>query len=632
MSLSQRVCKTLGMLCLAVPALAFGQASYVRQAAEYAPGGHLPGDQVQPSISLNSSGGYIVWQDNITDGDGLGISAVRLDASLSAQFGVQRVNQQGVGDQENPQVAMLNNGGAVFVWQGGPRGQQHIYARFLSSGNTWVTGDIMVNTATNFFQTSPVVTTLNNGNVVVSWSSYGQDGSMQGIYAQQLNSTGAKIATEFSVNQYTSYNQRTPAVGALANGGFVISWVSEQERKAATTSAAASVDIYLRLYNASGAPVSGEILANTSTNVCANPSVAGAADGSFYITWSQLDTVFDNSWDIYGRMFSSAGVGGAAQRINTQQYGDQYGPRIRGNGSEYMVVWTSLAQDGSAEGVFGQFLYANGSFDGGEFRVNSTTLNQQMQPAIASDGAKRFLAVWTGFTSGVNSFDIFAQRYATFQQPLVAPDKPFVLAISSSRLTVTWPIIAGFNVDHYELYIDGASTPVNITTNIYTLTGLAPSSPHTFRLAYVLGDGRHSPISATATGMTWGEDNNADGLPDDWQAAYWGSNPANWPPSSTLLAPGGPTVLQAFQSGSNPKDTNTWFVVKTLVTPQGDYLVWNTQPGCIYQVMYSSQLPPVWTLLSSSTQFASGTNASMFIGKNPPGTIQLYKVSRLRYN
>ena len=79
--------------------------------------GLLPGDQVFPQIAISSSGGYLVWQDNVTDGDGLGISALRLNSNLSGTLGVFRVNEQGRGDQQNPKVALLKNGGAVFVWQ-----------------------------------------------------------------------------------------------------------------------------------------------------------------------------------------------------------------------------------------------------------------------------------------------------------------------------------------------------------------------------------------------------------------------------------------------------------------------------------------------------------------------------------
>ena len=39
-----------------------------------------------------------------------------------------------------------------------------------------------------------------------------------------------EVGNEFLVNQFTSYNQRTPAVAALTDGGFVVAWVSEQQR------------------------------------------------------------------------------------------------------------------------------------------------------------------------------------------------------------------------------------------------------------------------------------------------------------------------------------------------------------------------------------------------------------------
>src|SRR6266511_2508311 len=111
------------------------QNPYAPQGGEYPVAGTLAGDQVFPQISLNGSGGYLVWQDNTTDGDGLGISAVRINSNLSGSFGAFRVNEKGAGDQQNPKLALLKNGGAVFVWQGGTNATR-IYARFLKSDGT----------------------------------------------------------------------------------------------------------------------------------------------------------------------------------------------------------------------------------------------------------------------------------------------------------------------------------------------------------------------------------------------------------------------------------------------------------------------------------------------------------------
>ncbi len=53
-----------------------------------------------------------------------------------------------------------------------------------------------------------------------------------------------------------------------------------------------------------------------------------------------------------------------------------------------------MGQDGSREGVFGQFLRGGVSPVGGEFRVNTTILNQQLFQEVSSDGAGRFFVVW----------------------------------------------------------------------------------------------------------------------------------------------------------------------------------------------------------------------------------------------
>ena len=88
MSMSLFARKTAVCWCLAVavavPAVVLGQTNnYITNGVEYAIAGSLPGDQTHPSLGLSTTGGYIVWEDNLTDGDGLGISARQLNSSLS---------------------------------------------------------------------------------------------------------------------------------------------------------------------------------------------------------------------------------------------------------------------------------------------------------------------------------------------------------------------------------------------------------------------------------------------------------------------------------------------------------------------------------------------------------------------
>ncbi len=399
---------------------------------EFNPVGSLVGDQVRPAVAINANGGVLVWQDNSVTPLGSRIRAALLNGSLTAvgaPFPVSSaVRSKTAGDQEKPQVALLNDGGAVIVWQGGKLGLQQIFARFLHADGSFATSDIRVSKFTKNNQVNAAVATLADGSVMVVWSSYGQDGSRQGVFAQHFSATGGKLGGEFQVNQYTLNNQRTPAIAALSNGTYIVTWVSEGQPPRPIT----SVDIYARVFNATGAAIGPEFVVNVTTNICANPAVAASPAGGFAVVWSQKDAVplafgsangipisgvqttrSTNSWDIFGRVFDEAGVGAPSQfRLNTYTYGDQYAPEVSAAGTAYLAVWTSLLQDGSWEGVFGQEFGTDGSFIGSERQVNVTTLSRQIQPTVTSDGATAFLVVWSSFVVGGNyDFDLFAREY-----------------------------------------------------------------------------------------------------------------------------------------------------------------------------------------------------------------------------
>jgi hypothetical protein len=642
-------------LFLAVPAAVFGQTNYYStNGTEYAIVGRLPADQVFPDAAVSPKGGFVVWQDNITDGNGWGISARRADGTLSGTLSTFRVNVQGANDQERPRVAMLQNGGAVFVWQGGVEGYQHIYARFLGSSNTFLTStDLVVSVPTNDFQVNPSVAVLDNGNVVIVWSSFNEaaSNSLLDVYAKILSPDGATVRDEFLVNQFTGYNQRSPSVAALQNGGFAVAWVSEQERLvapvlgtnstyySASSVPVPSVDIYARLYQDSGAPVGGEFLVNTNSYPCANPAVAAAADGSFMVAWSVRDMVtYANGWDICARSFSSNGIAGKVTLVNEHLAGNQYGPHLCAIDLDYLVVWTSLSQDGSREGVYGRFIHSDGTPVRGEFRVNTTTVSQQMQPVVASDGASQFLAVWTSYTGSPYSMDLFAQRYLNVADLLLPMNAPFVWApftlsngVYQPRLQVSWPTLLGIAVSNYEVYVDGAATPMGVvTTNFWTMTaanGLTPGSTHSFTVDYVVADGHHAPQSPATSGTTW-SGLSWGGIPYEWMNQFFGgyyngSYHTNfWPAANSPVAPGGPPLLQVFQSGGNPFDASTWLVQSLIQTPQGLFLDWNAQPGRVYQVQVKTNLTAAWSNLGAP-RFAAGTNDTIYVGGRVAGYYQV---------
>src|SRR6266496_4301452 len=93
----------IGLLCCAIVCCfsisLTGQTPF-SQSGEYNIGGANSGDQDFPALSVNPTGGYLVWEDTHVDGsNGHGIAAARLDANLVATGNVFRVNQQVAGDQ-----------------------------------------------------------------------------------------------------------------------------------------------------------------------------------------------------------------------------------------------------------------------------------------------------------------------------------------------------------------------------------------------------------------------------------------------------------------------------------------------------------------------------------------------------
>ena len=607
------------IIALAAPLMAQAQGNYAAEGGQYNIAGVQPGEQMFPRVSIKTSGGYIVWQDKFTDGQGLGIGARKLDSSLSSTFSSFPVNQITAEDQERPSVSMLNNGGAVFVWEGGKQSFQHIYARFLSAAGTWVTGDVMVNTPTNLYQMDSAVTTLSNGNVVVVWSSFNQvgTGSMRDVYSQLLSPTGTKIGSEILVNTTAAFNQRSASIAPLSDGRYVIVWVTEHQQ------GENRVDLYAKIFSAAGVAATGEVLINTGTNVCANPTVAGSSDGGFCVAWMQRDPVIASSWDIYARPFTGNALGGVTRRVNGHQHGDQHSPQIAAMGTDYRVTWTSMGQDGAREGVYGQFLRGDGTLLYGEMRDNATTASQQMQPAIASDGTARFLTVWTSFVGGAGSFDLYAQRFVNTNAALAAPGAPYVTVLNSSSLAVSWPLVQGLSVSNYEVYADGAVAPtVSVTNTYWNATGLGASSQHSYRLAYVLTDGRRSPLSLSTTNSTYSTVSYS-GIPGEWMSYYYGED---WPLANADNDGDGVSTKNEFLQGTDPNDAASVLKYKLRPSLQGMFLDWNTQAGLVYQVQTKSTPAGAWANFGGP-RFAAGTNDTTYVGGNNSA---FFRIGRVR--
>mgnify|MGYP001587285912 FL=1 len=83
------------------------------------------------------------------------------------------------------------------------------------------------------------------GNFTVTWQSGYQDGSSNGVYAQRYNSSGVAQGSEFRVNTYTTGSQGGAPVAMDNNGNFVVTWQSYAQD-------GSHYGIYSQRYNSSG--------------------------------------------------------------------------------------------------------------------------------------------------------------------------------------------------------------------------------------------------------------------------------------------------------------------------------------------------------------------------------------------
>jgi hypothetical protein len=326
------------------------------------------------------------------------------------------VNQFTTGTQNNSAVAMDNLGNFVVVWQsnGQDGNSDGIYARRYNAGGVAQGDEFRVNQFTTGSQQTPTVAMDNDGDFVVAWNSAAQDGAVGEIWARRFTSAGAPLGDEFHVNQITTGQQLTPAAAMDGAGNFVITWV---------TPTANLYDIYARRYNASGTALSEEFVVNvTFTGSQLNPAVAMDTDGDFVVAWQGPGTTTqpDSAVAVFFRRFDQAGMP-ATDEIKANQFstGDQRAPAVGMDSTgNFVVAWESGVQDGAFYGIYARRYSAAGAPLANEFRVNTTTADQQRAPAVAVDDSGDFTIAWASRFQDGSNYGIYAQCYSAAGAPV----------------------------------------------------------------------------------------------------------------------------------------------------------------------------------------------------------------------
>jgi len=274
-----------------------------------------------------------------------------------------------------------------------------------------VGSQFQINSYTTLAQYVPSVSMDDDGDFVVVWENEVGDGSGYGIFGRRFNGAGAAQGVDFLVNSYTSDSQRFPRIALDSDGDFVVVWQSNGED-------GSSVGVVARRFSSAGSPQNSGTLVNTTiANIQSRPAVGAEANGDFVVVW-QSNLQDGSEYGIFLRRFNSSGVAlGVETRANSFTAGDQARPAIDLDADgDFVVVWQSL--DDSGYGIFGQRFTSAGAPAGPEFQVNSAFTFDQLDASVSLDADGDFVVVWDSLASGFGTNRGVGRRFDSSGTPL----------------------------------------------------------------------------------------------------------------------------------------------------------------------------------------------------------------------
>lgn len=265
-----------------------------------------PGAQFAPNVEALEDGGFvIVWADEDGhDGDGSGVFGQMFSASGNTVGDEFQINSFTERNQQSPDIGGLQNGGFVVVWDGVDasvienNGGNNVFAQLYDETGAAVGDEFRVNSFADAVQSSSTVAVLNDGSFVVVWTvwpDHSDNGA--GVYGQRYTEDGSPIGAEFQVNTLATASTAPPAIDALLDGGFVVSWRTEADSEG-------DLNVHAQMFAANGNKVGEEFVVNSFTDgPQESSSLTALANGGFLVSWTSV-IQNDGEQGVYAQAFT----------------------------------------------------------------------------------------------------------------------------------------------------------------------------------------------------------------------------------------------------------------------------------------------------------------------------------------
>ena len=358
----------------------------------------------------------------------------------------------------------------------------NIKARIYDSDGKELSPEILVNNVTSQWQVGSDVTVLADGSFIVTWESYdGTQGDDSGsaIQARIFSSDGQPTGSEFRINSFTNGLQDSANVTALANGGFVVTWRSEDQQQSDTDSFA----IKARVFDASGNEVVSEFVVNEATNGAQiSPEIVSLSGGGFVIAWSSNDGQQGDADDsVNARIFNDDGTEvGSEFRVNTETLAGQLLSDVAplSNGG-FIIVWRTLdgQQDGDGASIKARIFDSSGQELVSEFLVNQITAGDQTQASVTQLANGDIVVTWRSALSYDDDvilariFDVDgtpkSDDFEIAEHPAGTQFSPIINALADGGFIVSWASLNDASNDEQSYdakarLFDADGTPRNV--------------------------------------------------------------------------------------------------------------------------------------------------------------------------
>ncbi|MGB0903299.1 MAG: beta strand repeat-containing protein, partial [Mangrovicoccus sp.] len=335
-----------------------------------------------------------------------------------------------------------------------------------------ILGERQANTYSTNRQDLAASATLEDGSVILIWSSLNQDGSGWGIYGQRFDALGQKIGGEFHVSDdYTSSNQVWPRIVATGGLDFIVVWHDEDNSRFGS-----SYDVVMQRMTVQitdpGLPTEVQTVVDVagSTNTQVNSynnsteqraDVAALSNGHVVVVWDgNLAPTDGSSYSVQAAIFDSAGVMQGSQfQVNSFTTNGQYSRAVAGLENGGFVVIYQSNHSGNQYDLYvqrydnaGVALNLDGSSSGGALAptlINSYTAGNQHWQRVAALQDGGFVVVWNSEGQDSNGSGIFAQRFDQNGQPVGQEfrvndrtsgnqTEPDVTGLENGGFVITW--------------------------------------------------------------------------------------------------------------------------------------------------------------------------------------------------